>query len=154
MTGPRCYTQPVNGNDTSPRLVLFDGHGIIHRAYWGNRDHPLSVRRTGEVVTAVYGFANTLLSVLDKLRPTHVAVTMDSSGPTFRHVKAETYKAHRPEMPADLRGQIRRVHDLIEAFNIPIYQVDGFEADDVLGTLAAQASAQGITTYLVTLDSD
>ncbi|HZU75402.1 MAG TPA: 5'-3' exonuclease H3TH domain-containing protein, partial [Dehalococcoidia bacterium] len=144
----------MSTTDAEPRLVLFDGHGIIHRAYWGNRDHPLSVRHTGEVVTAVFGFANTLLSVLDKLRPTHVAVTMDTGVPTFRHVKDGTYKAHRPEMPSDLRSQIARVRELIQAFNIPIYEADGFEADDVLGTLAAQAVEQGITTYLVTLDSD
>ncbi len=144
----------MNGLNAGSRLVLLDGHGIIHRAYWGNRDHPFSVRRTGEVVTAVYGFANTLLSVLKELQPTHIAVTMDTPAPTFRHLRAESYKAHRPEMPDDLRGQFARVRDVIRAFNIPIYEADGFEADDVLGTLAAQAVEQGVETYLVTLDSD
>lgn len=144
----------MNGEAPAPRLVLLDGHGIIHRAYWAQKDHPLSVRRTGEVVTAVYGFANALLSVLQQLHPTHIAVTMDTAEPTFRHLKAESYKAHRPQMPADLRGQFGRVRELITAFNIPIYEADGFEADDVLGTLAVQAQTAGVETYLVTLDSD
>ena len=144
----------MNGNSSTPRLALLDGHAIIHRAYWGNKDHPLSVRRTGEVVTAVYGFANTLMSVLKNLQPTHIAVTMDTDAPTFRHEKEATYKAHRPDMPDDLRGQFARVRDVIEAFNIPIYEADGFEADDVLGTLARQAELVGVETYLVTLDSD
>jgi DNA polymerase-1 len=136
------------------RLVILDGHGIIHRAYWGNRDHPLSVRRTGETVTAVFGFANTLLSVLKSLQPTHIAVAMDAPGPTFRHEKAETYKAHRPPMPDDLSNQFSRVREVIQAFNIPIYELTGYEADDVLGSLARQAKALGVETYLVTLDSD
>jgi len=133
---------------------LLDGHGIIHRAYWAQKDTPLSVRKTGEVVTAVYGFANTLIKVLNELHPTHIAVTMDRPGPTFRHLKDETYKAHRPAIPADLQSQFARVEELIESFNIPIYYADGFEADDILGTLARQAEAAGIETYLVTLDSD
>lgn len=136
------------------RLVLLDGHGIIHRAYWAQKDRSLSVRKTGEVVTAVYGFANTLLKVLNELSPTHIAVTMDRAGPTFRHVKDESYKAHRPPPPADLVSQFGRVEELISSFNIPIYAVEGFEADDVLATLARQAQELEVETFLVTLDSD
>ena len=139
--------------ETRPRLVLFDGHGIIHRAYHAFRE-PLVLRRTGEVVTAVYGFANTLLTVLDQLKPTHVAFALDPPGPTFRHEKDATYKAQRAAMPEDLRSQLDRVRELIEAFNIPIYMADGYEADDALGTLAQQAEKLGVETYLVTLDSD
>ena len=135
------------------RLVILDGHGIIHRAYHALKE-PLTVPKTGEVVTAVYGFANTLLMVLEELKPTHVAVALDPPGPTFRHEKDETYKATRAKAPADLVAQFGRVRQLIEAFNIPIYMVDGFEADDVLGTLAKQAEGAGLETYLVTLDSD
>lgn len=138
----------------APRLVLLDGHGIIHRAYWAQRDSPLSLRKTGEVVTAVYGFANTLIKVLNELRPSHVAVTMDRAEPTFRHVKDGTYKAHRPPAPDDLVSQFARVEELIRAFNIPIYDAEGFEADDVLGTLARQAEQYGVETFLATLDSD
>ena len=134
--------------------MVLDGHGIIHRAYWGQKDNPLSVRKTGEVVTAVYGFANTLLKVLNELSPTHIAVAMDRAGPTFRHLKDESYKAHRPALPDDLMAQFARVEELIRAFNIPIYDAEGFEADDVLGTLARQAVGGAFETYLATLDSD
>jgi DNA polymerase-1 len=137
----------------SPRLALLDGHGIIHRAYHAFRE-PLVVRKTGEVVTAVYGLANTLLSVLEQVKPTHIIVALDPKGPTFRHERDETYKAQRPAAPEDLQAQFERCIELLEAFNIPIFQVAGFEADDVLGTLAGQAAGQGIETYVVSLDSD
>jgi DNA polymerase-1 len=136
-----------------PLLVLLDGHGIIHRAYHAVKE-PLTVRRTGEVVTAAYGFANTLLSVLQELRPTHLAVALDKGRVTFRHEQDPNYKAHRVEMPEDLRAQIGRCRELIQTFGIPIYELDAYEADDVLGTLARQAVEQGIETYLVSLDSD
>jgi DNA polymerase-1 len=145
--------KPAQASAEKPRLVLFDGHGIIHRAYHAFPE-PLTVRRTGEVVTAVYGFANTLLTVLDQLKPTHVAVAMDPPGKTFRHEKDVTYKATRVAAPEDLKPQFGRVRELVEAFNIPIYMKEGFEADDALGTLAKQAEAAGIETYIVTLDSD
>jgi DNA polymerase-1 len=135
------------------RLVIFDGHGIIHRAYHAFPE-PLTVRQTGEVVTAVYGVANTLLTVLEQLKPTHVAFTLDPPGPTFRHKKDETYKAQRVAMPDDLRSQLNRVRELIDAFNIPIYMAEGYEADDAMGTLARQAEKLGVEIYLVTLDSD
>ncbi|MGH2585762.1 MAG: DNA polymerase, partial [Dehalococcoidia bacterium] len=137
-----------------PRLVLLDGHGIIFRAFFAQRDNPLSVRRTGEITSAVFGFANTLLKVISDLKPTHLAVTMDRAAPTFRHQADAGYKANRAAMPDELRPQIARVRELIDAFSIPIYESDGYEADDMLGTLACQAAEQGIDTYLVTLDSD
>jgi DNA polymerase-1 len=140
-------------SDKKPLLVLLDGHGIIHRAYHALKE-PLVVRKTGEVVSAVYGLANTILNVLEQLQPTHIAVALDPKGPTFRHEMDETYKAHRPEAPEDLRAQIDRCVDLLDAFSIPIYQVPGFEADDVLGTLAHEAAEQGIDTFIVSLDSD
>ncbi len=112
------------------------------------------MRRTGEVVTVAYGFANTLLSVLQELKPTHLAVALDKGKPTIRIEKDATYKAHRPEMPEDLRSQIDRCRQLIEAFSIPIFELEGYEADDVLGALARQAAAQGAETYVVSLDSD
>jgi DNA polymerase-1 len=143
----------VGGKRTKPLLVLLDGHGIIHRAYHAVKV-PLTVRSTGEVITAVYGVANTLLSVLQELKPTHMAVALDKGKPTLRIAKDATYKAHRPEMPDDLRVQIERCRELIEAFDIPIYELDHYEADDVLGALARQAVEQGVETYLVSLDSD
>jgi DNA polymerase-1 len=137
-----------------PRLVLLDGHGIIFRAFFAQRDNPLSVRRTGELTSAVFGFTNTLLKVIADLKPTHIAVTMDRAAPTFRHQADVAYKANRAAMPDELRSQIFRVRQMIDAFNIPVYEADGFEADDMLGTLACQAAEQGIDTYLVTMDSD
>jgi DNA polymerase-1 len=202
------------------KLAIFDGHGIIHRAYYAMKDNPLAVKRTGEQTTAVFGFVNTLLAVIDDLKPTHVAVAIDLPGPTFRHERDATYKATRFEamkaqvvrslqdveglsdqarldiaeavmaassreqvrqglvaaaakagVPADARPgleralepvqaawdighQIGRVLELMEAFNIPVYSAPGYEADDVIGTLAAQAVEAGIDTYLVTLDTD
>ena len=138
---------------SADRLVILDGHGIIYRAYFAVRE-PLIVQRTGETVTAVYGFTNTLLRVIDELHPTHLAVAMDPPGPTFRHEADATYKAHRKETPDDLPPQIERTVDVIKAFNIPIYEVSGFEADDVLATLADQSTAAGIETWIATLDSD
>jgi DNA polymerase-1 len=135
-------------------LVLLDGHGIIHRSYHAMREQPLTVRHTGEVITAVYGFANTLLSVLQELKPSHVIVAMDRGRLTFRHQLDPNYKAHRVEMPDDLRAQIGRCREMIEAFGIPIYELEGYEADDILGTLARQAAEAGVETFLVSLDSD
>jgi len=143
----------VSEKRDKPLLVLVDGHGIIHRAYHAVKG-ALTVRTTGEVVTAVYGLANTLLSILQELKPTHIAVALDKGKPTLRIEKDASYKAHRPEMPDDLRVQMDRCRQFIEAFSIPIYELDGYEADDVLGALARQAAEQGIETYLVSLDSD
>jgi len=140
-------------SEEEPLLVLIDGHGIIHRAYHAFKE-PLIVPRTGEVVTAVYGVANTLLSVLEQLNPTHIAIALDPRGPTFRHELDITYKAQRIATPEDLTSQIGRCIELIEAFNIPIFRVPGFEADDVLGTLARETEEQGIDTFVVSLDSD
>ncbi len=138
---------------TDKKLVILDGHGIIYRAYFAVRE-PLIVQRSGETVTAVYGFTNTLLRVIDELKPTHVAVAMDTPGPTFRHERDATYKAHRAEAPEDLGPQIERTRDVIEAFSIPIYEAPGFEADDVLATLADQGTEAGVETWIATLDSD
>ena len=125
----------------------------MYRAFYAFKE-PLTVRKTGEIVTVPFGFANTLLTVLDELKPTHVAVALDPPGKTFRHEKDATYKATRRKTPDELIAQIGRVKEVIEAFNIPIYMADGYEADDVLGTLAKQAEKAGVETYLVTLDSD
>jgi DNA polymerase I len=141
-------------------LVLFDGNAIIHRAYHAfaatkyREAKPLTVSKTGEVVTAVYGFTQMLLKVLNDLKPTHIAVAFDKKGPTFRHDMFEEYKAHRPPMPDELAGQLGRVTELVKSFNIPIYEIDKYEADDVLGTLSRQAAEQNIDTVIVTGDAD
>jgi DNA polymerase I len=211
----------VSTSDTrKARLAILDGHGIIHRAYYALKDNPLTVRRTGEVTSAVFGFTNTLLTVIDDLKPTHLVVAMDLPGPTFRHTRDASYKATRFEalkgqvvrhlesveglaeearlkiaeavlaadsrdrirdgffnaaeqagVPVDVRPlleraiepvqyawdigrQIDRCLEMMEAFNIPVYSAQGYEADDVIGALAEQSAAEGIETYLVTLDTD
>jgi len=135
-----------------PLLVLFDGSAIVHRAF--HAMPPLTVRKTGEVVSAVYGFALIFLKVLSELKPTHYAIALDKKGPTFRHQLFDQYKAHRPATPDELVNQLGRVRELIEAFRLPIFELDEYEADDVLGALSRQASEQGVDTIIVTGDAD
>jgi len=138
--------------EEKPLLLLFDGNALVHRAF--HALPPLTVSKTGEIVNAVYGFANTLLKVVNELKPTHWAVAFDRPTPTFRHKMFEQYKAQRPATPEELKNQIWRVHQLVNAFHIPIFEMNGFEADDVLGTLSQQASGQGMETIIVTGDND
>jgi len=135
-----------------PLLLLFDGHALVHRAF--HALPPLTQPKTGELVNAVYGFASTLLKVFADFKPTHWAIAFDRPAPTFRHEMFEEYKAQRPATPEELKGQIKKVHQLVEAFHIPVFEIDGFEADDVLGTLSKQADEQGIETIIVTGDND
>ena len=153
----RRYTAavPLNVSGRPDLLVILDSHGIIYRSYFALRDSFAStVRRTGEPTWAVYGYANSLLYVLDELHPTHIVAAWDGPGPTFRHEQDADYKATRPPMPDDLKPQVARVRDVLDAFRIPVVEAPGYEADDVLGTLALQAAAGGVETVLVTLDND
>jgi DNA polymerase-1 len=138
--------------EEKPLLLLFDGNALVHRAF--HALPPLTQPKTGELVNAVYGFASTLLKVFADFKPTHWAVAFDRPTPTFRHEMFEEYKAQRPATPEELKSQIKKVHQLVEAFHIPIFEIDGFEADDVLGTLSKQADEQGIETIIVTGDND
>jgi len=135
-----------------PLLVLFDGNALVHRAFHALPS--LTVSKTGEVVSAVYGFALMLLKVINELKPTQCAVAFDTKAPTFRHQMFDQYKAQRPKTPDELVNQLGRVRQLVEDFGIPIFELDGYEADDVLGTLSHQASQQGIDTVIVTGDAD
>ncbi len=135
-----------------PRLVLFDGNALIHRAF--HALPPLTVRKTGEMVGAVYGFALMLLKVINELKPTHYAIAFDMKGPTFRHELFDQYKAQRPPTPDELLGQLGRVRELVTAFNIPIFELEGYEADDLLGALSQQAAKKDIDTIIVTGDAD
>jgi DNA polymerase-1 len=149
-----CYNKPME----KQLLVLFDGNAIIHRAFHAFRaTRPptvFTVPRTGEVVTAVYGFAQMLLKAISELKPTCYAIAFDTPVPTFRHKMYDQYKAQRPATPDELVNQFDRVRQLVRAFNIPIYELDGYEADDILGTLSKQASEQDIDTVIVTGDTD
>ena len=135
-----------------PLLVLFDGNALVHRAF--HALPPLTVSKTGEIVSAVYGFALMLLKTINELKPTHYAIAFDKKAPTFRHQLFKQYKAQRPATPEELVNQLGRVRQLVEAFHIPIFELDGYEADDVLGTLSHQAGQQGIDTIIVTGDAD
>jgi DNA polymerase-1 len=138
--------------EDKPLLLLFDGNALVHRAF--HALPPLTQHKTGELVNAVYGFASTLLKVFADFEPTHWAVAFDRPTPTFRHEMFEEYKAQRPATPEELKSQIKKVHQLVAAFHIPVFEIDGFEADDVLGTLSQQADEQGIETIIVTGDND
>jgi DNA polymerase I len=139
-------------NTSTPLLVLFDGNALIHRAY--HALPPLTNSKTGEMLNAAYGFVSMLLKVVNELKPTCYAVTFDKKAPTFRHHLFQAYKAQRPAAPDDLVNQFERVREIVRAFNIPIFEMDGFEADDLLGTLSQQASEQNIDTIIVTGDAD
>ncbi|MBI4337321.1 MAG: DNA polymerase I [Chloroflexi bacterium] len=136
-----------------PLLILLDGHAIVHRAWHAIRT-PMTVGRTGEEVRAVYGFVSTLLKALQDFSPTHAAITFDRPTPTFRHQAFRDYKAQRPPAPPELRQQFERVRQMVQAFGMPIFEVDGFEADDVLGALCQQAEAKNVETYILTGDTD
>jgi DNA polymerase-1 len=132
--------------------VLFDGNALLHRAF--HALPPLTVSKTGEMVGAVYGFTLMLLKAINELKPTHCAIAFDMKAPTFRHQLFKEYKAHRPPAPEDLISQLGRVRELVETFNIPIFELEGYEADDVLGTLSHEASKQDIESVIVTGDAD
>ena len=139
-------------SNSKPLLLLFDGNALVHRAF--HALPPLTVSKTGEMVNAVHGFASTLLKVLAELKPSHWAIAFDRPTPTFRHQKFEEYKAHRPKAPEELVSQIKRAHQLVDAFHLPSFEIDGYEADDVLGALSSQASQQGLDAIIVTGDND
>ncbi len=134
------------------RLVLIDGHALLHRAYHA---FPKSLTtRSGELVNAVYGFNRILLSTLKELNPDCLVVTVDLPGPNFRHKEFVGYQAQRPKTDNELISQIERVYETVRAFNIPILSCKGYEADDVIGTLSAQAEEKKIETIIVTGDKD
>src|SRR4051812_42600260 len=129
--------------DSSPKKFFFlDAMALIYRAYFAFRNNH-RVNSKGLNTSAVLGFINTLLEVLKKERPTHIAVVFDTAAPTSRHVEFAEYKAHREEMPEDLSKAIPYVVRLIEGFNIPVMLLDGYEADDIIGTLAKKAEQKG-----------
>ena len=132
--------------------MLMDGHAMVHRA-WHAIQQPMTTR-TGEEVRGVRGFASTFLKVIADWQPTHCAIAFDLPGPTFRHQQFQEYKAQRPEAPEELHLQFGRVRQLMEAFNVPIYGLERYEADDVLGTLSCRAGEQGIDTIILTGDTD
>ncbi|MCB9484849.1 MAG: DNA polymerase I [Thermoflexaceae bacterium] len=139
-----------------PRLVILDSHGILFRAFFAfaNSNQPPLMSSKGELTFATHGYAETLIRVLDMLKPTHICAAWDAGGPTFRHEAAEEYKATRRPTPPELLVQMARVREMLEAFKIPIYEMKGFEADDVAGTISKMVASEGMETYIATLDTD
>lgn len=135
------------------KLFLLDAYALIFRAYYALIKMP-RITQAGFNTSAVFGFVNTLEELLRKEKPTHIAVCFDPHGPTFRNEASEAYKAERAAMPEDIRLSVPIIKEIIKAYNIEIVEVPGFEADDVIGTLAQMAEKEGFTTYMMTPDKD
>ncbi len=147
--------QAQNTSSTASRretIVLIDGHAMIHRAFHAVPENLTT--KSGEPINATFGFTNILIKALGDVKPDYIAVTFDRAAPTFRHEQFAAYKAHRPTLPDNMRPQFGRIREVVEAFGIPIYEKDGFEADDVLGTLSVQATQEGVDTIILTGDMD
>ena len=135
------------------RLFLLDGMALIYRAHFAFIQNPIRNSK-GVNTSALYGFINTLLSILEKENPTHLGVAFDTSAPTPRHIRYPAYKAQRDEMPDELAAAIPHVKALCRAFALPVLEIDGFEADDLIGTLVKRAEKDGFESYMVTPDKD
>lgn len=135
------------------KLFLLDALALIYRAHFAFSKNP-RISSKGLNTSAVFGFTNTLLEVIQKEKPTHLGVAFDTSAPTFRHEAFEAYKAQRQETPEDIRIAIPLVKQLCKAFNIPVLELDGFEADDIIGTLAKAAGRAGFEVFMMTPDKD
>ncbi|MBL0238557.1 MAG: DNA polymerase I [Saprospiraceae bacterium] len=135
------------------KLFLLDGHAILYRSHYAFIARPL-INSKGLNTSAISGFIRTLWDIINKEKPTHLAVAFDLSGPTFRHIAFPEYKANREAQPEDITIALPIVKKIIQAFNIPIVTLEGFEADDIIGTLAKQAAKEGFTVFMVTPDKD
>ena len=138
---------------TLKTLLLIDAYAMIYRAYYAFIRAPRMNSR-GENTSAIFGFIVTFEDLLKRLKPSHIAVAFDPSGPTFRHEAFEQYKAQRQETPEDIRWAVPRIKHLLQAMNVPVLEVPGYEADDVIGTLAHQAEREGFEVYMATPDKD
>ena len=134
------------------KLFLLDAYALIYRSYYAFIKAP-RINSKGLNTSCIMGFCNTLNEILTKEKPTHIAVAFDH-GKTFRHEAFPAYKAQREETPEDIKLSVPIIKNILEAYNIPILQVDGFEADDIIGTVAIQAGEKGIETYMLTPDKD
>ncbi len=140
-------------NSTTPLLVLIDGMALAYRSYFAFIARPLMNIR-GENTSAVYGFTVALLQFLEQHKPTHAAVCFDTYAPTFRHDMFKEYKANRESTPDDLLTQLHTIKEIIRGYHIPLLEIDGYEADDIIGTLAHQANARNLETIIITPDKD
>ncbi len=139
--------------DREHTLFLLDGMALVYRAHFAFATNPIRTS-AGRNTSAIYGFTNTLLELITKQAPTHLAVVFDTAAPTARHTEFAAYKAQRQEMPEELSAAIPDVKRLIRGFNLPVLELDGYEADDIIGTLAREACDAGFVTFMVTPDKD
>jgi DNA polymerase-1 len=135
------------------KLFLLDAYALIYRAYYAFIRNP-RINSKGQNTSAVFGFVNTLEEILRKENPTHIAVVFDSPLPSFRHVKYEEYKAQREPTPEDIKASIPIIKEILQAYNIPILEIPGYEADDVIGTIAKKMATQKVNIYMMTPDKD
>ena len=148
-------TMPLFPQERQPLLMIMDGHAMVHRSFRAiSQQRNLTSNATGEDTTGVYGFANVFLRALQEWNPAYCAIAFDTSAPTFRHEQFEDYKAQRPPSPPELRPQFDRVKQLMAAFGVPVFELDGWEADDVIGTLTRQAEEAGVDSVILTGDRD
>jgi len=140
-------------SETTKKLFLLDAYALIYRAHFAFTKTP-RINSKGINTSVPFGFTNTLLEVLQKQKPTHIGVAFDTAAKTFRDEIFEEYKATRQEMPEDIRYGVPKVKEILNGFNIPILEMDGFEADDIIGTLAKQAEKQGFEVFMMTPDKD
>ncbi|MBI4535792.1 MAG: DNA polymerase I, partial [Ignavibacteriae bacterium] len=126
---------------------------LAYRAYYAFISRPL-INSKGENTSAIFGFVNSLMKILDDEKPEHIAVVFDTREPTFRHQMFTEYKATRQKMPEDMSAQMDKLKEIVRIFNIPLLEVPGYEADDIIGTLARRAEKEQVTTYMVTGDKD
>ncbi|MEM8894481.1 MAG: 5'-3' exonuclease H3TH domain-containing protein, partial [Bacteroidota bacterium] len=135
------------------KLFLLDAMALIYRAHFAFSKNP-RITSKGMNTSAVFGFTNSLLEILSKEKPTHIAVAFDTHAPTFRHVEFPEYKAQREAQPEDIRVSVPIIKDLLKGFNIPALELDGYEADDIIGTFAKAASEKGFEVFMMTPDKD
>ena len=138
-------------NTTEKKLLLIDGSGMLYRAYFAL---PHFLTKKGEPTGAVYGFLQMMLRVMKDEKPDFISVAFDRKALTARHIAYKEYKATRPPMPDELSKQFETIHEVLDAFKIPVYEIDGFEADDVIATIAEQTKNENIKIFVVTGDMD
>ena len=135
------------------KLFLLDAMALIFRAYYALIRSPRLTSK-GKNTNAQFGFTNALVELINNQKPSHMAVCFDTAAPTERHTDFEAYKANRQEAPEDIIASLADIKSIIEAFNIPVMELDGYEADDIIGTLSRQAANAGYEVYMVTPDKD
>ncbi len=135
------------------KLFLLDAYALIYRSYYALIRTPM-FNSSGFNTSTIFGFVNTMEEVLAKEQPTHMAVVFDPPSPTFRHEMYPLYKAHREETPEEIKKSVPRIREVINAYHIPVVEYNGYEADDVVGTVAVQAASQGYQVYMMTPDKD